>query len=117
VAERERDWLDALPGAVTICDARGVILAMNQAAAQQFADRGGWELVGRSLLDCHPEPARSRVERLLRERQTNVYTIEKGGTRRLIYQAPWFREGEFAGLIELSLELPAEMPHFIRDAS
>jgi hypothetical protein len=33
----------------------------------------------------------------------------------MIYQSPWFRDGEFAGLIELSLEIPMEMAHFVRE--
>ncbi len=112
-----REWLDAVPGAVTICDAQGVILEMNEQAARQFSASGGRALVGRNLLDCHPEPARSRVAELLRQGTPNVYTIEKAGVRRLIYQAPWLREGSVVGLIELSLEIPREMPHFVRDAS
>ena len=47
--------------------------------------------------------------------QTNVYTIEKNGVRKLIYQAPWFQDGGYAGLVELALEIPAVMPHFVRD--
>jgi len=110
-------WLDAIPGAVTISDAQGVILEMNALAIRQFAESGGRGLVGRNLLDCHPESARSQVERLLADRQANVYTIEKGGIKKLIYQAPWFDHGRFGGLIELSLEVPAAIPHFLRDPS
>jgi hypothetical protein len=44
-----------------------------------------------------------------------VYTIEKNGVRKLIFQAPWFQDGKYAGLVELALEIPAEMPHFVRD--
>lgn len=110
-------WLDAVPGAVTICDERGVILEMNARAARQFAEDGGRALIGRNLLDCHAEPARSRVERLLADREANVYTTEKAGIRRLVYQAPWFDQGRFGGLIELSLEIPEEIPHFVRDPS
>jgi hypothetical protein len=47
--------------------------------------------------------------------QANVYTIEKDGVKKLIYQAPWYREGEYAGFVEISLEIPAEMPHFVRE--
>ncbi len=47
--------------------------------------------------------------------EKNVYTIEKKGKKKLIYQAPWFLDGAFGGLVELSLEIPFEMPHFIRD--
>jgi hypothetical protein len=46
--------------------------------------------------------------------QKNVYTIEKGAKKKIIYQSPWFRNGEFRGIIEFSLEIPNEMAHFIR---
>jgi hypothetical protein len=49
------------------------------------------------------------------ERRTNVYTIQKNGKKKLIYQAPWFRDGAYAGFVELSLEIPEAMPHFNRD--
>ena len=47
--------------------------------------------------------------------RANVYTIEKGGKKKLIYQTPWYKDGQYAGFVELSLVIPAEMPHFIRD--
>jgi len=111
----EHAWVEGFPGAVTVCDARGTIVAMNAKAAQVFKEDGGHALIGTSVLDCHPEPARSRVAALLESHQTNVYTIEKKGVKKLIYQAPWYKDGQFAGLVELSLEIPFEMPHFIRD--
>ena len=111
----EHAWVDEFPGAITVCDDRGIILAMNAKAAQVFEEDGGRSLIGTSVLDCHPEPARSRVAALLESHQSNVYTIEKKGVKKLIYQAPWLIQGRFAGLVELSLEIPFEMPHFIRD--
>ncbi len=109
------EWVKEFPGAVTVCDAAGVVLEMNDRAAETFEKDGGRALIGRNLLDCHPEPSRSKVAALLASRQPNVYTIEKRGVRKLIYQAPWYRSGAYAGLIELSLEIPAEMPHFVRE--
>ena len=50
----------------------------------------------------------------MNEKKPNVYTIEKNGIKKLIYQSPWFENGEMKGLVELSLEIPFEMPHFIR---
>lgn len=111
------ETLELIPGAVTVCDGDGVIVAMNTAAERAFAAEGGGALLGRSLLECHPEPARSKVVELLRERRVNVYTVERHGVRKLIYQAPWSRDGRFGGLIEISLEIPASMPHFVRDGS
>jgi len=107
-------WMKEFPGAITVCDRDGIIVEMNDKAAQTFADDGGVALLGHSVLDCHPEPARSKLKRLLETQSANVYTIEKQGVKKLIYQTPWFQDGAFAGLVELSLELPAEIPHFLR---
>jgi hypothetical protein len=52
---------------------------------------------------------------MMAERRTNVYTIQKNGKKKLIYQAPWFRDGVYAGFVELSLEIPWDLPHFNRD--
>lgn len=113
----EAEWVREFPGAVTVCDLEGRIVAMNERAAEVFADDGGMTLVGRNVLDCHPEPARSWLKDILESGRTNVYTIEKNGRRKLIYQAAWYRDGKYAGLVELSLEIPKEMPHFNRDRS
>jgi hypothetical protein len=32
----------------------------------------------------------------------------------MIYQTPWYKEGEVAGLVEFSLEIPESMPHYVR---
>ena len=107
-------WIKEFPGSITVCDVDGIILAMNDKAIKSFESQGGAELIGTQLLDCHPEPARSKLQHLLDTHQANVYTIEKNGIHKLIYQSPWYEQGEYRGLIELSLEIPAEMPHFIR---
>lgn len=108
------DWVREFPGAVTVCDLSGVILAMNDKAIADFANYGGAELIGQNLLDCHPEPSKSKVRELLESGRRNVYTIEKRGVKKMIYQSPWFKDGQRAGLMELGLELPAELPHFVR---
>ena len=87
-------WVREFPGAITVCDREGVILEMNEKAVAVFAADGGAALLGRNVLDCHPEPARSRLVALLESGQTNAYTIEKNGVKKLIYQAPWYRDGE-----------------------
>jgi PAS domain-containing protein len=110
----EPTWIREFPGAITVCDAEGVIVGMNDAAARSFDAEGGYGLLGTNVLDCHPEPARKKLSDLLSTRQKNVYTIEKNGKKKLIYQSPWFINGAFAGIVELSLEIPSEMPHFVR---
>jgi hypothetical protein len=110
----DHDWIKEFPGAVTVCDAAGVMVAMNDRALMTFAADGGAALLGTNVLDCHPEPARIQLREIMAARTTNVYTIEKRGVKKLIYQAPWTKNGEYAGFVELSIEIPFEMPHFIR---
>ena len=107
-------WLQGFPGAITICDTRGIILFMNDKSIESFKSDGGKDLLGKNLLDCHPQPWRGKLEQLIEAQQTNVYTIEKKGVKKLIYQAPWFEEGQYRGFLELSLEIPFELPHFNR---
>lgn len=108
------NWLKEFPAAITVCDPDGVILEMNDKAAQTFESDGGYALLGKNMLDCHPGLARQKTERLLAARQKNVYTIEKRGLKKLIFQSPWYQNGAYAGFVELSLEIPFEMPHFLR---
>ena len=110
----EQAWVRTFPGAVTVCDREGVILQMNERSVASFAEDGGAALIGTNALDCHPEPSRSKFAKMLASGKANVYTIEKNGVKKLIYQAPWYRDGEYAGFVELSLEIPFELPHFVR---
>ncbi len=108
------NWLKEFPAAITVCDLEGIILEMNDKAAKTFESDGGYALIGKNMLDCHPGLAREKTERLLAAKEKNVYTIEKKGVKKLIYQSPWYKDGEYAGFVELSLEIPFELPHFIR---
>ena len=107
------NWVEEFPAAVTVCDPEGIILAMNRRSIATFAAEGGAALIGSNALDCHPEPA-GRRPGLLLTGQKNVYTIEKNGVKKLIYQSPWYQDGAYAGFIELSLEIPFDVPHFVR---
>jgi transcriptional regulator with PAS, ATPase and Fis domain len=111
----EHSWVQGFGGAITICDPDGIILEMNDKSARGYQDQGGAALIGTNMLDCHPEPARTKTRELLDSRRTNVYTIEKRGQKKLIYQAPWYQDGQYRGFIELALEIPGEMPHFVRE--
>ncbi len=110
----ENEWVKEFPAAVTVCDKDGILLEMNDKAAKSFDEDGGRKLLGSNVLDCHPEPPRTQTEELLTTQRKNVYTIEKNGVKKLIYQSPWYKNGEFAGFVEISLEIPFELPHFIR---
>ena len=109
-------WIREFCGAATVCDADGVILEMIDKAARTFEKDGGRSLIGKNLLDCHEGLAHEKLLELLRTKERNVYTIEKNGIKKMIYQSPWFEKGEYRGFVELSLEIPFEMPHFVRKA-
>ena len=107
-------WVKEFPASITVCDASGIILEMNDRSCSAFAEDGGAELIGKNLLDCHPGPAREKVVELLASGSPNCYTIEKAGTKKLIYQSPWFKDGAYRGFVEISIPIPDQMPHFIR---
>jgi len=108
-------WVTEFPGAITVCDPDGIIIEMNQTAAETFKEDGGMRLIGKSLFDCHPEPARTKLKELLKTRRLNVYTTEKNGVHKIIYQSPWIKNGKYAGFVEMSLVIPDQITHFIRD--
>lgn len=108
------EWEKEIGAAMTVCDPEGIILYMNDQSMEVFKNSGGKDLIGKNLLDCHPEPARSKLVDLLQNPRLNAYTIEKNGKKKLIYQTPWYSNGKFSGLVEISLPLPEEVPHFVR---
>ncbi len=109
------NWIKDFNGAITVCDREGIILSMNEKSCKTFAGSGGSSLVGTSLMACHPEKAQTMIRELLEKEETNIYTIEKNGKKKLIYQAPWYKDGICEGLVELSLEIPHNIPHFVRE--
>jgi len=108
-------WSEEFEGAITICDREGIITYMNDASKKVFMKYGGADLLGTNLLDCHPEPSRSKLTEMLKTASTNTYTIEKAGVKKIIHQSPLYENGIFSGLIEMSFVLPYSLPHHIRD--
>ena len=108
------NWTDEFLGAITVCDREGIVVYMNERSKLQFAKSGDGDLMGKSLIECHPEPARSLLLKMLAEPFSNSYTIEKKGIRKMIHQTPWMENGEFKGVVEISFEIPMETPHHIR---
>lgn len=108
--ENHFPWADGMDCAVTVCDTEGTVIYQNERSRAVNGD-----VRGRSLIPCHNERSREIIRRLLADGGTNTYTIEKGGIRKLIYQTAWRVDGIVRGLAEISIELPAEMPHYIRN--
>jgi hypothetical protein len=105
------DYFEEFPAAIEVCDRDGILLYINDRAEETVAGR---DQIGTNILDCHLEPALSKFKQMLESGQANIYTIEKAGQRKLIYQAPWYVDGVYAGFIEMALPIPDHMPHFVR---
>lgn len=105
-------WAEELDMAVTICDCDAKILYMNARSRETFAKYG--DVIGHSLFEYHPEHAAAKIREMLATGESNSYTIEKNGLHKLIHQTPWRKDGKIAGLVEFSIVLPADMPHYVR---
>jgi len=113
--QKNDQWVNEFPSAITVADKNGKILFMNEKAGKTFEKYGGTNLIGKSLYDCHSEVSRIKLTSLIEQQQTNTYTIEKNGVKKLIHQSPWYLDGKHAGIVEISIELPPEMAHFVRE--
>lgn len=106
---------NTIPAAFTICDNDGKIIYMNEKAAKFFEANGGYDLIGKSVYDCHNEKSKQIIKDLIDNEKEYIYSIEKKGKKKLIYQAPWYKNNKMSGLIELIIELPDKVPHFVRE--
>lgn len=106
------DWSKETNCAVTVCNTDGTVIYANNKSKATFAKYG--ELVGRNLKTCHSPASWEKIQQLLQTGGSNAYTIHKNGIRKMIYQTAWFQEGVVAGLVEYSMEIPEDMPHYDR---
>lgn len=108
-------WADEVDYAVTIADKDCNIIYMNKRSVDTFC-KNGESLIGKNLMDCHPEHAQKTIKRLLQTGGSNTYSITKNGVNKLIFQSAWRLNGEIAGLVETSMVIPKDIRHFDRDA-
>ncbi|MBD5348424.1 MAG: PAS domain-containing protein [Bacteroides sp.] len=109
------EWIFSMNCAITVVDKDCRIIYMNDRSRQTFANRGGAKLIGHNIIDYHNPRSIEIIRRLLKEGGSNAYTIEKEGVRKMIYQTTWHKDdGSIGGLVELSMIIPEDMPHYIR---
>jgi len=99
------DFLKELNFSVSICDAEGSICYLNNKGEETFAKEGGKELLGTNILDCHPEPSKSKLKEMMITHETQAYFKGEGDRKRLIYQTPVYKEGNYAGYFEMIIPL------------
>ncbi len=109
------DFIKELSAAVTVCDRNGIIVYMNNKSAEMFHKYGGQELLGKNLIDCHLEPSKTKIKMMLETQTENIYTTEKNGKKKYIFQTPIFENGEYNGFAEMIFDTPPDIPHYIRD--
>ncbi len=109
------NWQEEFNAAITICDSETNIIYMNQKSKETFQKYGGADLLGTNLLSYHKPESQQQIKNIIESEKVNAYTIEQNGKKKLIYQSPWYENGNYMGLLELSLEIPFEMPHFVRE--
>lgn len=106
-------WANEMNVAITACDLEGNIVYMNNKSRKTF-EKYGDSLIGNNLKNCHSVKSWEMIVRFMNEGLRNSYTIEKQGVKKLIHQTPWYEDGVLKGLVEFSIELPIELPHFVR---
>ena len=106
------DWAEELSCAVTVCDKDGVVVYQNAKARKTFESYG--DVVGKNLKECHSAASMDKIEKMITAGASNSYTIEKKGVKKIIHQTPWHKDGILMGLVEFSIEIPENMPHYIR---
>ena len=106
------DWAWGAKCAITVADADCNIIYMNERARETYRKHGN--LIGANLMTCHNERSRQIIADILASGGTNAYTIEKEGLHKMIFQSAWTRDGQVAGILEISMVIPAQLPHYIR---
>ena len=106
------EWAKEMNCAVTVCDAEGIIIYQNDKAVETYKKHGN--LIGKNLYECHSERSKEIILHLLATGGSNAYTIEKQGVHKVIYQTAWKKDSKVAGIVEISMITPADMPHYVR---
>lgn len=57
-----RSIVDSDIAPIVICDTEHKIIYMNPAAVERYANKGGAELIGQSLLDCHNDESNEKIK-------------------------------------------------------
>jgi len=93
--------LDQDRSAVVICNLEHEIIYMNSAAVFNYKKWGGEKLLGRSLMDCHTQKAREKIQQVVdwfaEDKSHNIiYTYHNEKENKDVYMVA-LRDGE--GLI------------------
>ena len=117
--------IDMDRASVVICNLNHEIVYMNPAAIKRYGKRGGKELIGKNLLDCHNEKSKEIIEKVVawfgKSPENNmVYTYHNEKENKDVYMVALrdedenlieyyekheYRDRETAGLYDFSRSL------------
>ena len=103
------DFFKGVNVAITVSDVECNVVYQNDSSIEVNGD-----VRGKNMLGCHNERSQQIIKHMLEAAATHVYTISKKGKKKLIYQTPWYEDDAVKGLIEFSMVIPEEMPHYDR---
>ena len=91
--------------AVVICNLEHEIIYMNPAAVRNYEKYGGANLMGKSLLECHNQESRKKIQQLVDwfaadESHNLVYTFHNEKQNKDVYMVALRDEGELIGYYE-----------------
>ncbi len=108
------DYFNEIENPVTICDAVGKMLYMNQKSIETFEDSGGMKLMGSNIYACHSGDSYNKLNQIMTAQKSNTYYIIKNGVKKLVQQIPWFTKQKFSGFIEISIPINTSIQTFER---
>ena len=97
--------LDQDRAAVVICNLKHEIIYMNQAAILNYEKWGGDKLIGKSLLDCHNQESREKIQKVIEwfeadESHNIVYTFHNEKQNKDVYMMALRDGGKLIGYYE-----------------
>lgn len=90
---------------VVICNLKHEIIYMNPAAVYSYEKRGGDKLIGKSLLECHNQESRDKIQQVVdwfaADKNHNiVYTFHNEKQNKDVYMVALRDEGKLIGYYE-----------------
>lgn len=90
---------------IVICNLEHEIIYMNQVAIDHYEKRGGGELIGKNLLECHNQESKEKIQQVIDwfssdEAHNIVYTFHNDKQNKDVYMVALREEGELIGYYE-----------------
>ncbi len=57
-------------------------------------------------MDCHPPSARRTLKKVMASGHPYSFTLQRGDSKKMVFQGHWKKEGGAGGLVEIYFDLP-----------